>query len=479
MSKIVREDIDNLNAALTVTIERADYEPKFNEELNKYRKDAQLKGFRKGKTPLNFIKKKYGKAVLGQVVQEAISHELQTYLTDNKIAYLGNVLSSKDQKNYEFNPKEMGDYDFKFDLGLTPEFELQGISKEKTFEKYKPTVSRETLEKNLENIRKEFGKRTIVEEDIQENDVVKLHARELENDIIKNKGWDSEFTILVENIESEEIKAELLSKKKGDVIRINIMSLLKNTEEEYIRKYLLGIEEDENEEKIIVGDEFEATITEISRFQLAELNQDFFDKLFGPEPKIDEEKAFEKLEENHLAPYQGQAENLLFIDIQDYLFEENSLELPDVFLKRWLVTTNEKLTEELLEKQYDAFSKNLQWKLISQKIAEKHGHGASEEEVKAKVQEKVIRYFIQNRQPIDQGTIQNAINQVLSNREEVMNISEEIVAEKNFGAIKEEVTIEDKEITIEDFDKLIMEMNKQAKEEQGTIEEAQNREEEE
>ena len=135
MPKVVREEIDNLNATVTITLEKSDYQPKFKSELNKYRQKAHMKGFRRGKTPLSVVKKMYGKAVLAEVINEQLQKELFEHLNEDKLDILGQPLPSEDQEQIEFDLKDMSDYVFKFDLGIAPEFEVEGLDKKNSFQK--------------------------------------------------------------------------------------------------------------------------------------------------------------------------------------------------------------------------------------------------------------------------------------------------------------------------------------------------------
>ena len=279
MSKVVREDIGSLSAVLTLTVTKADYEPKLSTELNKRRKKAQLKGFRKGKTPMGFIKKMYGRAILADAINEMIQKELTRYIADEKIQILGQPLPSEDQEEFDFNINDLIDYTFKFDIGFAPEFEVEGLSDESNFERYAVEVKDELIEKDIESAQKRFGERKSVDEKIEENDTLTLNAEELDGDKVKEKGWACSFDVLVSQIEDEEVKKQFLGKKKGTKVRFNIFKLEKNSTEESVKKYLLKVEE--NDADVEIGENFEALVDDIKRVEPAELDQAFFDKFIG------------------------------------------------------------------------------------------------------------------------------------------------------------------------------------------------------
>ena len=450
MSKVVREDVGNLSAVLTLTVSKADYEPKLSTELNKHRKKAQLKGFRKGKTPMGFIKKMYGRAILADAINEMIQKELTKYISEEKIQILGQPLPSEDQAEYDFNINELIDYTFKFEIGIAPEFEVEGLSEDSKFERYAVEVKDDLIEKDIEAAQKRFGERNSVDEPIEENDVLTLNAEELDGDSIKEKGWACSFDILVSQIEDEEVKKQLIGNKKGTKVRFNIFKLEKNSTEESVRKYLLKVEE--NDADVEIGENFEAVVDEIKRVEPAELNQEFFDKYVGEgnAKNIDEVKA--KVEADIVKYYDRQSESLLFRDFQDFLLEKNKLELPDTFLKRWLVASSEQNTTDIVEKEYENFAKNLQWSLIKGKIAKKFDLKVEEEEVFEGFKERVRNYF---QGYGDELVILNTANRLMQDEKQVDQLYQELMSDKLFEAVREVVTIKDKKISSDDFDEVI------------------------
>ena len=137
MPKVVREDIDNLNAVLTVTVDRESYEPKFLEELKKFRDKASVKGFRKGKTPISFLKKMYGKAVLGEIVHEMLQEAMGNHFKEDESNYLGQPIPNDDSPKFDIDVRDLQDYEFKFDVGIAPEFEVQGLESVKSLSNIK------------------------------------------------------------------------------------------------------------------------------------------------------------------------------------------------------------------------------------------------------------------------------------------------------------------------------------------------------
>lgn len=472
MPKVVREEIDNLNATVTITLEKSDYQPKFNSELNKYRQQAHMKGFRKGKTPLSVVKKMYGKSVLAEVINEKLQKELFDHLNEDKLDILGQPLPAEDQEQVEFDLKDMNDYVFKFDVGIAPQFEIVGLDKKNKFEKHVVKPDKKMVDEELENMKKRLGEQFFPEEDILENDILKFSAKELDGKKVKKDGIESEFSILVSNIGDKGTKSSILKKKNGDVFQVDLYKLEKDKDETYIRKYYLNMEE---------GDErafdstFELTIEEVSRIKPAELNEETFDKFFGEGVVKTEEEAREKIIEGIKSSYNNQSDALLFRDFQDNLMEKNPLDLPDSFLKRWILASNEQATDELVEKEYDLFAKNLQWTLIKGKIAKQSEVSVSEEELMEGLKDRIRSYF-GGGPYANEELIQAMLPRLMEDQKQTEQIHEELMTNKLHDVIAEAVSVKEKSVSVDRFNKIIEEAQKAAAAVQATTTEGDEEE---
>lgn len=450
MAKVVKEEIGELNIVLDINLTKEDYEPKFKSELNKYRKKAHIKGFRKGKTPLGFIKKMYGTAVLAEVINEQIQNALNGHIEEEKLNVLGQPIPVDDQEELDFDPSNLKDFNFKFELGLAPEFELAGLDSGTSFNRHAVEIEDTMIDEDLENARKRGGEQTPVEGAIEENDMVSFNAEELDGDQPKENGWATTFSVLVNQLSSEDFKKELMSKKTGDKVKFNINELEADKDEEYIRKYFLNVSEED--EDVEIGAEFEAEIGEVKRVMPAELNQEFFDKAFGEGKVSSEEEARAKIGEEIQKYFDRQAESLLFRDFREKLMEVNDVKLPDQFLRRWLKMSNENVTDEDIEKEYDVFAENLKWSLIRGKATQKFELEVTDEEIVEGFKDRVRSYFGGYG---DELIILNTANRLMEDRKQVDQMYQELISDKLFHAVKEVVTIEDQKISSKDFEEEI------------------------
>ena len=454
MPQVVRNDSDNLNTQLVLTITTADYEPKFKSELNKYKSKVQMKGFRKGKTPTALIKKMYGKGILVEVINEMVQNEVFNYIKDNDIQTIGQPIPADNQDEIDFDVNNLKDMEFKFDLGLAPQFELQGMDKDSTFNYKKVEIDEDFLEKQVEEGRKRTGERVQVTEDIQEEDVVKLNANELDGDNLKEDGWAATFSVFIKSIADEDVKEAFLSKKAGDKIRVNVFSLEKDRDPDFVRKQMLGVKE--NDGDVEIGEMFEATIEEVNRIQLSEINQEFFDKYMGPGKVNSLEEMKELIREDYMKHYDRQADALIFREFNEMLLEKNDLQLPDEFLKRWLKTSEQNVNEKDVEDGYEDFAKSLKWSLVRGELIKKYSLEVTDDEVFEGIKVEVRNMFRQyGMADPDELIVLNTANRMAEDKKQMDKVYGELMNTKVFEAIKEEVQIVEESISREDFDELL------------------------
>lgn len=469
MPQVVRTDIDDLNIKLSLKLTKEDYGPRFKSELNKMKGQANMKGFRKGKTPIGLLKKMYGKQVLVDVINQMVSEEIMGYIKSEEIVNLGQPIPSDDQAELDFDVNNLADMDFEFDLGISPKFELKGLDAGSAFEMYKVNIAESMIDEEIESGRKRGGQLAPIEDDVmQAEDSIRLNVEELENGALKSDGWASSFSVLVNDIADENLRNEVLTKKKGDKFNVNVFTLEKDRTPEFVRKHMLNV--GENDADAVIGEEFEATIDEVSRIKPADLDQAFFDRYFGPDKVSSEQEMRDLLKKDFEGYYEKQTESLLFKDFNDMLIKENDMSLPDGFLKRWLKTSNPELTDGKLENEYEEFTKSLKWSLVRGELIKKYNLEVNDDELFEGVKEKVRGLFAQFGQAqVDELVVANTANRMMENEEEVNNIYRDKMNVKIMNQVRELVTVTEKSISQEDFDELYKKIIEEHRAEQEAI----------
>ena len=442
---ITQEKTGNLNAVVKIKIAPADYTGKVDKAIKDQAKKAQLPGFRKGMVPASHIKRMYGKSILVEEVNNLLNDTLSNYIAEQKLEILGQPLPKMDDQR-EFKWDNTDDFEFDYELGLAPAFDVNISSKDK-FTQYIIKADKETLEERIKNIRRSYGKMSnpevSAEGDVLYADLVQLGA----DGSVFEGGISNSATLRLDQVTDEKILKSLVGLKKDDVVTIDIQKAFDDAA--VIAKALNISEEDATELK----SNFQLTVKNVNRLEESDLNQEFFDKLFGEGTVTDEAGFREKITEEVEGMFKQDAERQLSNDIYEQLLTKHNFELPDEFLRRWLKATNEKLTDEELAEGYDDFAKNLKWTLIENKIIKDNNIEIKYEDVVAAAKAKLDAQFrMYSPSPLPEDQLAQYAVQFLQEKENANRTFEEVKALKTFEHIKSIVTLEDKTI---DYDKFV------------------------
>ena len=445
---IVRKDIDQSNATLTLRIEKADYAEKVQKTLRDYRKKANIPGFRPGMVPVGLITKMYGKAVIAEEINKIVSDELFKYIKDNNINMLGEPMPNEtEQKEIDFNTQE--DFEFIFDLGLAPEFDVEVTGKDKV-KYYNVAVSDEMIENQVKSYTARYGK-YVQEETVEEKDMLKGEMLELADGKVNESGIKlSDAVLTPAYIKDEATKALFLNAKKGDVITINPAKAFEDAAE---ISSLLKISKDEA--KNITSD-FQFKIEGITRYHESAIDQDLFDKVYGEGVVTSEEEFKAKIKANIQESLQGDSDYKFGVDAREMLLAKyDNLVFPDAFLKRWVLATNENLTVETLEADYSKMIADLKWQLIKDKIAKASDTKIETADIEEYAKKITKAQFAQyGMVGMDDELVANYAKDMLKKEETLKGIIEKVAEDKVFDVVKTKVKLETKEISIEDFNKM-------------------------
>jgi trigger factor len=445
---ITQEKIDNLNAVIKINLDPADYQARVDKAIKDNAKKANLPGFRKGMVPASHIKKMYGKSILVDEVNNLLSDTLNNYLTEQKLEVLGQPLPKVDEQ-VEYNWDYNDNFVFNYELGLAPQFTIDFSASDKITQ-YIIKIDEQTLAERVRNIRRSYGKMT--NPDVSaEDDVLYAQLTQLSPDgSVFEDGISNTTSVRLDQVADDTIKKLLVGLKKDDELVIDIQKAYNNDAAKIAA--ILGIDESEAAD---LRSNFKLTVKNINRLAESDLNQEFFDKLFGEGVVTDEAGFKAKITEELESMMQQDAERKLQNDIYTYAVEKVSFELPDDFLKRWLKVTNEKLSDEELEGGYADFAKNLKWTLIENKIITENKIEIKYDEVLAAAKQSLDQQFrMYSPQPIAEEQLAQYAVQYLQNKENANKVFEEVKALKTFDYIKSVVTLDKKDIFFNDFKEL-------------------------
>jgi len=432
---ITRNNVDALNAIVTVEISKADYAPQVDKVLKNYLKNASIPGFRKGAVPMSLIQKQYGKAVLLEEVNKVLQENLNKYLASEKLDILGNPLP-KMNENFDW---DADDYSFDFELGLAPEFTVDLEAKNKvTF--YKITADDKMLNDQVERIQKQYGK-LISKDTVEEGfDLTGTFTNE-------ENGINNTATISLDVFKDKKTAKKFIGKKVGDVVTLKTKGLF---DDDHKLMDYLKVDHD-NVHGLDIDVDFK--IEEINATELAELNQELFDKLFGEGNVTSVEQLKEKIKEDAEKQFASQADQKFLNDVTASLLENTKFELPATFLKKWIQTVGETpLTPEQAEEEYARSENGLRYQLIEGKVLAQNNLQITFEDLKSYTSEVIKKQMAQFGQmnPTEED-VEGIVARVLSNQEEVKRLSEQVMSEKMLSLFKERVKAKTKEVSYEQF----------------------------
>ncbi|MFL5754561.1 MAG: trigger factor [Bacteroidia bacterium] len=439
---ISKELIDDLNAVVTIKVGPEDYENKVTDALKRVQRQAAMPGFRPGKVPSGLIKKQYGRSILVDELNKILNDTIHNYINENKIDILGNPLPKTDTAVDWDNQKE---FTFNYDLGLAPQFEVE-ISDQISFDYHVVKVDDALIDKYIKDVKRNYGQPSNPEV-AGENDVLFVDINELGDDgNIVAGGIFKSTSIGLDRIKNETVKAKLLGAKKEDKIVVNCKELYETPIDLGIG---LGVDKEVAE---TLNCDLQLTVKNIARLQDAELNQELFDRIYG-EGKVNSEEEFRnKIKEELAMMFVQDQDRRLQSDIEKTLVEKYNPQLPEGFLKRWLIAVNEKpITMEQVEAEFDNYAAAMKWKLIENKIIKKYELSVSAEEAREEAKRYVRGQYSRYGQVADEKDVENIANSILSKEQEAQKIFEGIYSQKVLGLFKTKAKLNTIEVGYNEF----------------------------
>ncbi len=436
--EITKKQIDDLNVEATIALKGEDYVELEKKRLSAYRRNADIKGFRKGMVPMSLVQRLYGDQALYEAVNSIVSEQLEKFIKDNDLHVLGEPLPSESQPENTWKSGE--DFEFKFDMGLSPKLDFE-IGKEDKVPAYWIEVTPEAKEKMKENVLKQYGgfeEGTAAGED----DYVIADLKQGE------KAVEGVY-ITLKNV-AEEARGLFLGAKPGDSFDLNVHLAFEN---ETDRAALLKVKK---EELASVEPMWNVTIVNVKTFVPAKEGQETYDKIFGEGVVTTAEDFDAKLAERVAAEYKQETDWRLSRDIRSYVVEKSAVQVPEAFLKRWLYESNkEKFSKEDVDREFDAFLADFRWQLVRGYLMKKYELQVSDADMKEAAKAYVAyQYAMYGMGNVPEQLLESGAQQVLTNERQLRDIEENVENEKVIAALKEKMTLSKKKITEEKFRKL-------------------------
>ncbi len=432
---ISRKDSDSLNSIITITIDQRDYISKVEEVLKNYRKTANIPGFRKGNVPIGMIKKQYEKPVIADEVNKLLQEKLDKFIKDEKLAILGNPLPIIN-KDLDWTSKSL---EFNFEIGLSPKFEINFNTRKKVTH-FKIIADDKMINDQQENIRKQYGK-IVTRNEIKNEYEITGNFESKENNI------NTTSTFSVTDFKSKKNKDLLLESKPGDIVKFAITNLFIDSKK---TKRILGIAEDKM--SILTGD-VSIEIKEVNERILADLNQELFDKIYksGTIKSVKEFKL--KIAEGIEKQVEQQSDQKLLNDVTEFLIKNTKFNLPNEFLIKWIQNSGkETLSIDKAKEEFSKSEKGIRYQLIEGKIIADNKLQVKIEELRGFAKEMILNQMRQYGQTIPSDKeIEEIINRILSNKDEIKRIQEQLMSKKLLNFYKNNIPLNLKKVNFESF----------------------------
>ena len=465
--EIIKEKTGDLNAKLTVKVAPEDYQDQVKDVLKDLARRANIKGFRKGKVPVSVVRKMYGKGVVLEELNKVISESLTNYIREEDLPLLGEPLPQTE--DFDLDVKAEASYEFEYEVGLAPAFDVDyGLAGQAPL--YKVSVDDAVLDKEVDHMREQHGPTSNPDES-QEGDTLYGKLSELDADgNVVEEGLGKMIALNPERVPSEDVKKEMADGKKAeDTFNVKMADVMEG--EDAIRDFWQTNVSGEEVRKVdnamlaeIMEKTFQFEVRKINRQEVAELNQEFFDKLFGEGNVANEEQLRAKIAEDMEGFFQKEAQKFYRTKTIKALIENTEIPLPDAFLKKWLVRSREQITEENIEELYGTYSRSQRWRLIIQRMQKDNPNvRVDEEDIRERAKEMVHQQFGAMLQGQDDDKMEGFVNYYLQNEQMVNQIFDNLLEDRVFAHLNEENPAVEEDITATDFMEMLKSDNEALK----------------
>ena len=433
--KIEQSELKDLTAVVTLTIEPADYQDEVAKQLKQVRQKAQMPGFRPGMVPAGLVKKMYGKGILADVLNKQVGEGLQKHIEDHNLQILGEPLPSENSPKIDLDNEDT--FTFLFDIAVAPDFDAK-------LTEYVIEVTDEMVNNQVKSYAERFGEYAQADE-VAEGDIVKGLAKQVDGDIVKENA-----VLNPAYMKQKTQQKKFIGAKKGDVVTFNPT---KAFDSEVEVSSLLGITKEQAKD---LKSDFTFEIQEITRHTTAAIDAELFAKVYGADAPKDEAAFRARVKAEIEANMAEDSKYKFGLDAKEAIMKKmEKLEFPVDFLKRWVLATNEKMTAEELEKDFDKMLEELKWHLAKDQLMKEYKVDVQKEDVEAYAKEVARMQFMQyGLMHIDDQYLTNYANEMLKQENQLRGIVERVAENKIYEALKGVAKIEQKKISHEDFGKL-------------------------
>lgn len=443
------QNVDKVSALLTVKVEKADYKDLVDKSLKTIRQKAQIPGFRKGMVPMGLVRKMYHKAVVADEIDKILPDKIYGYIKENNLKVLGEPLPNEKQQEIDFDTME--EFEFIYDLALTPEFELKVNGRDKV-DYYEVEIVKGLIDEHVAMYTQQNGRHEEVDT-YQEKDLIKGLLTELdEQGNTKEGGICVEHAVLMPVYMKDEAQKALFDGSKiNDVVTFNPNKAFGGAEAEIAT--LLKVEQTEVANLL---SDFSFQIEGITRYVNNELDQNVFDRVFGEGVVKTEEEFRARIKAFISGRFTINSDYKFLLDAREVLMKKVAdLELPDALLKRFMILTSDR-GADYVEENYEQNAKDLIWYLIKEKLVEEYGLKVEQADIINMAKEITKAQFAQyGMHYLPEDMLDSAAKGVLEDRKKVEDFAGRILDQKLINQLKEKMKLNVKVISVDEFQKFL------------------------
>ena len=425
---------NKLTGIISIEIDKNDYEQNVNDVLKRYSKTAKIPGFRKGFVPMGLVKKQYGNAVKVDEINKLLDSSLKKYIQDEKLDILGGPIPHIDN-DINWNSEIIN---FDFEIGYTPEFKIN-LKPKKAIIKYEVKADKKMVDSQIKNIQSQYGK--LISKSKVENNSEITASFTCELDEISNSSM-----FKTESLKPAFLKRIIALKVGNELTEIGS----KIFKEDYELSRNLKIELEKAKK---FKSEISIKIEEINEREMADLDQDLFDKVFGKNSVKSVTEMKNKLSEDFVKQFQNQVDQKLMNDTIEYLIESTKINLPSEFLIKWMKLSSEnKISIDEAKAEYEKSEKGMKYQLIESKIIIDNDLQVNFEDLKSFTTDLIKNQMLQYGQAIpDEKEVDGIVARVMSNKDEIKRLTEQLTSTRILNFFKDNFNYKTKKVSYDEY----------------------------
>ena len=432
--KITLNKKNKLSGIISIEIDKNDYEQKVNDVLKRYSKTAKIPGFRKGFVPIGLVKKQYGNAVKVDEINKLLDSTLKKYIQDEKLDILGGPIPHMDNDiNWD---SEIINFDF--EIGYTPEFKIN-LKPKKPILKYEVKADKKMVDSQIKNIQSQYGK-LISKPKVENNSEITANFN-CTTDEINNSSM-----FKTDSLKPSFLKRIIGLKVGNELTEIGSKIFKENYE--LSRNLKIELEKAKN-----FKSEVSIKIEEINEREMADLDQDLFDKVFGKNSVKSVTEMKNKLSEDFVKQFQNQVDQKLMNDTIEYLIESTKINLPSEFLIKWMKLSSEnKISIDEAKSEYEKSEKGMKYQLIESKIIIDNDLQVNFEDLKSFTTDLIKNQMLQYGQAIpDEKEVDGIVARVMSNKDEIKRLTEQLTSTRILNFFKDNFNYKTKKVSYDEY----------------------------